>query len=226
MTHASNDDFNQVRARAHSLGLSAEEMLRDSLKALAGKDRSPAERVLAERPSLSQKIDALHEELFTVVALQQPLPRDMAEISCIFCMTMSMERVGRYAEEIARVAAAFPPGREPGHVFSACAIPRMADEACAMVHDSLDAFISLSLDPIARHVIRNEEIQAMGAGALRAGLERMAREPREIKNIERALHVIRAIEGSAANSTMAAEKVHLFLTGKGLETTEIPDRFP
>lgn len=214
MQNTFRDEFKTVQARALSVALSAEEMLRNSIHALRTRDDALAKRVRSGRQVVLEEMDEINEEIYSFIAMNQPLAEDIAQIASVISVTASMEQVARNAGEIALVATGYPQRQVNDRIFEACSIPVMADKTISMVHDTLVAFGSSSPELISRHEVRNEEIQAMAVSAMRTGLEKITDDPRDISAMEQVFLVIRALEATAVNSFIAAERINVSMTGR------------
>lgn len=214
MKNTSEEQFENVRARALSTAHSAEEMLRNSIHALRTSDEILAERVSLGRHVLQQEMDVINEEIYSYIAINQPLKEDIVKIASVVSFTTSMEQVARNAGEIAFVAMGYPQKLVNNRIFEACSVTVMADKTLSMVHDTLVAFGSSSHDLLSRHGDRNDEIHAMAISAMRTGLEIISDDPRDISAMEQVLMVIRALEASAMNSFIAAERIDGSITAR------------
>jgi phosphate transport system protein len=208
------------------MGLSAEELLQDSMKALTEGDRPLSERVRSRRPALSREFGLVEKEIYTFIAMHQPLPYDLEKIACTLSFIASMDRICRLGDAIAEAVIARLAHISWAFVLKAFPLQCIADEAISMVHDTLTAFGAPSKGQIGRHAERNDHVKAMEMQVLRAGVEWCAREPRDIHVIEQVLLVTRALADSAANSTSIAEKIRMTYSGEGRGIPSGADRSP
>src|SRR5207237_3673653 len=122
------------------MGGLAEEQVRLAVKGLTDRDHDIVTRVLVG----DQPINRLHIEIdnrcFKLLALYQPMAVDLRSIVSAVKINTDLERVGDLAVNIGEAAeryVAHPP------VKPLLDLPRMGDMAQSMLHDALDAFVSL-----------------------------------------------------------------------------------
>ena len=84
---------------------------------------------------------------------QQPVARDLRQISSALKMISDMERIGDQAADIAEIAEYMPGMQTQGDDL----IRKMAREAVKMVTDSVDSYVRRDLE-LARTVIRYDDI--------------------------------------------------------------------
>ncbi len=115
-----------------------EEMVEASIQALVRRDTTAAERVIQE---LEEQVNCSEIEIedlaINLVALYQPEASNLRTITMVIKINNDLERIGDHAVNIAEAALFLVP-RPP--VKPLIDLPRMAEAAVSMLHDSLDAF--------------------------------------------------------------------------------------
>lgn len=132
-----------------------EEMVRASIQALVKRDTSAAERVIQvlEEQVNSSEIE-IEDLAINLVALYQPEASNLRTITMVIKINNDLERIGDHAVNIAEAALFLIP-RPP--VKPLIDLPRMAEEAISMLHDSLDAFTRSDAE-LARTVCARDSI--------------------------------------------------------------------
>ncbi len=132
-----------------------EEMVRASIQALVKRDTSAAERVIQE---LEEQVNIAEIEIedlaINLVALYQPEASNLRTITMVIKINNDLERIGDHAVNIAEAALFLIP-RPP--VKPLIDLPRMAEAAVNMLHDSLDAFTRSDAE-LARAVCARDSI--------------------------------------------------------------------
>ena len=136
------------------MGAQCEEAIALAAKALLDGDGELAGRV----SPLSGEIDRQEREIETrclkLLLQQQPVARDLRQISAALKMITDMERIGDQAADIAEIL-----GFLHGRVCTDCApIADMARAAIGMVTDSVDAFVRQNVDAAAAVVARDDVV--------------------------------------------------------------------
>jgi phosphate transport system protein len=121
-----------------------------SVQALMNSNFDLAKRVIQgdqEVDDLSQEIETLCMEL---LALQQPMAKDLRQIIGILKISIDLERIGDLAVDIARVALQVKQGVEMAKLEY---IPHMADISRRMLSQSMEALTNNDAD-MARHATK------------------------------------------------------------------------
>ena len=104
-----------------------------------------------------REIDQMEREMESIclklLLQQQPVAKDLRQISAALKMITDMERIGDQAEDIAEIIP-FLMGRTGGELAD---FKMMADATCKMVTDSIDAYVNQDLI-LAQHVIEHDDV--------------------------------------------------------------------
>jgi phosphate transport system protein len=132
-------ELDNLRDRLLLMGGETENALQRAMYALTERDSQAARQVLDD----DDRIDLLEVEIdrlcIDVIALRQPAARDLRFVISVAKITPILERIADHACNIAR--AAIDLNDEP-QLKSFADLPRMAEEASAMLRYALDAFTS------------------------------------------------------------------------------------
>ncbi len=135
------------------MGALCEEIISDVLRALLQKDST----FLNEIPSLGAEIDRKERAIETLclklLLQQQPVAKDLRQISAALKMITDMERIGDQAEDIARITP-FVTNRPPK---IDTLLHKMAESSIKMVTESVDAFVEQNID-LAKKVLIDDDI--------------------------------------------------------------------
>jgi len=127
------------------MGSMVEEAIHKSIKALQEKDLELAQEVLDEDDKIDDFEIKLEEETTRLIALQQPVAKDLREIIVISKLATDLERIGDHAWNIANMVLKI--GDEP-LIKPLIDIPRMTNIVTRRLRESLDAFINLDVEKI------------------------------------------------------------------------------
>ncbi|MBQ8001030.1 MAG: phosphate signaling complex protein PhoU [Ruminococcus sp.] len=135
------------------MGAMCENIIALSAKALLEGDVDGAKRVA----SIDDDIDHMEREIEAIclklLLQQQPVARDLRQISAALKMITDMERIGDQAEDIAEIIT-FLQGRTGEECHD---IREMAEATIRMVTDSIDAYVKQDLS-LARSVAEHDDI--------------------------------------------------------------------
>lgn len=135
------------------MGAMCEEAIANSAKALLTGDCELAKKLAP----LDSEIDRCERDIETLclrlLLQQQPVARDLRQISAALKMITDLERIGDQASDIAEIIPHLG-----GRTGSECKAMRpMAEVAIGMVTDSIDAYVKRDLK-LAESVIRHDDI--------------------------------------------------------------------
>ena len=134
------------------MGALCEEAISLAAAALAEGDGREAGVAALDR-EIDQKERDIETLCLKLLLQQQPVARDLRQISAALKMITDMERIGDQAEDIAEIIT-FLGGRTADEHTR---ITRMAKATTQMVTDSIDAFVRQDVS-IAERVIRSDDI--------------------------------------------------------------------
>ena len=195
------------------------DLLKDQLLLMGGRAEAivlkAVESLRLRNPSLAQEvfdddnaIDRLEididERCVGLLALQQPLARDLRFITAALKICNDLERVGDHAVNIAgstcRLAGL--PQLKP-----LVDIPRMAGLASGMLHEALDAFVRRDAETARRLVRRDDEVDNLNRQVFRELVSYMIEDPATITRAMELILVARNLERVADLATNVAEEV-------------------
>ena len=134
------EELGSLQGSVLRMGGLVESAIKESIAALIARDRERAERIIVADSRLNDLHVSVREEIFTVIATQQPVARDLRLVLGIQYIGAELERIGDYAVRIAKrvLQLVDHPQQEPLVELS-----RLADLVERQVHDILDALVKL-----------------------------------------------------------------------------------
>jgi phosphate transport system regulatory protein PhoU len=136
------------------MGRFVEGAVAKAMRALINQDVNLANEVIQE----DDIADDLDVEIFTkamkLLALQQPMARDLRIIGTALKIVTDLERIGDHAVDIAKLAKILSKHRFFKPLVD---IPKLADLALGMVHNSLQAYINRDIE-LAIQVCRDDDM--------------------------------------------------------------------
>ena len=185
-----------------------------SVDALKSRDLVESNQIVAEDDYIDQKRFEIEERCMDMIATQQPMARDLRAIIALMHIVVELERMGDYAEGIAKISLLL--GQEPT-LKPLIDIPRMADKATDMLRNSIDALTNRDLVK-AQHVCQSDdEVDELYDQVYRELLLFMIQDPKTIERATHLLWVAHDVERIADRATNIAERVIFLITGKLVE---------
>jgi phosphate transport system protein len=185
-----------------------------SIDALRRLDANAAETIVRDDRHINAKRYAIEEAAITAIATQQPMARDLRTIMAVLHITVELERMGDYAEGIAKIVLMHG---EKELLKPLIDIPRMAELARAMLRRSLDAFVNRDAELASRVATDDDEIDALYDQVYRELLTYMIGDPRTIDRATWLLWVAHNLERIADRATNVCERVIFLVTGRMVE---------
>ena len=196
------------------MGGTAESQLALALEALVRRDADLAAKVIesdAQVDELEREVESL---VVRLLALRQPMARDLRQIVAALKISTDLERIGDYATNVAKRSIALdqiPPVR-PVH-----ALPRMGRLAGAMIKDVLDAYVERDADKAYAVWLRDEELDEMYTSLFRELLTYMIEDPRNITAGTHLLFMAKNLERIGDHTTNVAETLYFLVNGTPMQ---------
>ena len=193
------------------LGNLVGQAITQAMDALKNRDLAASQRVVAEDDVIDQKRFELEDQCIDLIATQQPIAIDLRTLMAVLHISVELERVGDYAEGIAKVTLMM--GDEPASkpLFD---LPLLADKASDMLGRSLDA-LNLRDAGAAEQVCEDDDqVDNLYKKVYRDLLTDMTRDPKSIRRATYLLWVAHDLERIADRATNIAERVIFLVTGK------------
>ncbi len=181
-----------------------------------------ATRALVERSiklcdevmELENHIDALNVGIESratqLLALQQPMARDLRTIAAVLRMISDIERIGDYSVDICRQARSL--ASQP--LFTELVdIPRMATLVRKMLGDALKAFVKTDLDLAMKAVKQDDEVDRLYRTIHQQVLDHIQRDPALAPQAVALLLIATYLERMADHVTNIGERTWFIQTG-------------
>jgi len=138
-----HSELEVLQEKVLKMGNLVENAIACSVKALKEQNLELAERVIAQDDWVDDLQLQIEDKCLTMLALQQPMARDLRMIGTALKIVTDLERMADHAVDIARATLAI--GNEP-LIKPLIDIPRMAQLTQEMVHIGLTAYIEQNVD--------------------------------------------------------------------------------
>jgi phosphate transport system protein len=185
-----------------------------SIEALRRLDAAAAERIIRDDSEINAKRYQIEEAAITAIATQQPMARDLRIIMAVLHITVELERMGDYAEGIAKIVLMHG---DKDLLKPLIDIPRMAELGRGMLRRSLDAFVARDAELAKRVALEDDEVDAIYDQVYRELLTYMIADPRTIDRATWLLWVAHNLERIADRATNVSERVIFLVTGRMVE---------
>ena len=175
------------------------------------RDSQAAMRVVAN----DEAIDALEHEVshdvLRLLALRQPMARDLREVYAALRISADIERIGDYAANVAKRSIVL---NQTTPVSAGRGLPALAQLANTLVRDALAAYTHRDAERAMAVRSRDAELDAQYTGLFRELLTYMAEDPRQITACTHLLFMAKNIERIGDHATNIAENTWFLVHGE------------
>ncbi len=214
MAEKFHTELKNVKKDTLAMAHLGQSMLKDAVDALIRQDREQAASVVARKGEIHDKEVELEERCYRLIALYQPMARDMRVIACTLKVITASVRIGRYGKVIANIVKEIADRPHIAHMMS---IPHMAELVTDLIDDAIKAYDTESLDLIKDFSSRDDTIDALRHSIFREGISHMMEDPRNITHCTYYIMVARYLERCGDHACKIAENVHYMETGERIE---------
>jgi len=209
-----DEQLTRTRDDLLSMGSLTEGAIGKAVKALIDRDVTLAQRVIDDDEQINQMLRSIQEDCEVLIATQQPMATDLRFILAMYNIANELERIGDYAEGIARLAIwlADEPPLKPY-----IDVPRMTEKGCELLRGQLQAFVNRDVGAARALARGDDEIDALYDQVYRELLLFMVEDPRTITRATHLLWVSHNLERIGDRTTNLGEQVVYMVTGQVVE---------
>jgi phosphate transport system protein len=203
-------EIDKLKREILALGAVVEESLHNAVRALEDRDTALARQTIEGDPAIDQMEVDVEENCLKVLALHQPVARDLRLIIAILKINNDLERVGDLAVNIAE-RALFLATKEKLEI--PLDFVHMAEVAKQMLKKSLDALVGEN-PALAHEVCRmDDEVDAINREMYGVIQDAIRTRPERLESLIHLLSVSRHLERVGDSATNIAEDVIYMIEG-------------
>jgi phosphate transport system protein len=209
-----HDELSQVKIRLLTMSGEAEAALGTAVDALLERDAEKAKAVVAGDRVIDEMEVELEGMCINLLALQQPMARDLRMLTSALKIANDLERVGDHAVNIAQSSLRLADHRA---IAPEPEIVEMARLARDMLSDALEAFIRGDARAGREVCRRDDKVDALHRSVFRILLTHMMEDPHMIGAGMELFLVSRNLERVADLATNIGEDVVFLVEGKSIK---------
>jgi phosphate transport system protein len=205
------DQLQELQNDMLRLGRFVEEALGKSLDALVRQDFAAAKQVIADDDFADDMDFGIQARAMQLLALQQPMARDLRIIGACLRIVVDLERIGDHAVDIAKVVRSLA-----GQTYSKplTDLAHLGELSRKMVGDSLQAFVSYDVEQAVQVARDDDAVDDLCDQVQTALLDQMREDPTRVEQCTRLLLVARTLERVADHATNIVEYIYYVETGE------------
>jgi len=208
---AFDEELASLQTDLQKMGAVVEDMLGKAIKALAERDIALAQQVQDMDDVVDRYNIDIETESLRLLALQQPMARDLRTIAAAMKIITDVERAGDYAVDIAKMAERladrplFKPLED---------IPKMAQTVQQMLREVLTAFVARDLSLVQEMISHDEEVDHLYHSLYDELVGYIQRDPKLADQAVSLLLIARYLERIADHITNIGERIYYMETGE------------
>lgn len=203
-------ELQELRSKLLEMCSVADSMVALSMEALTEFDVKLAEDVIKMDDNVDAMDISIETECIRLIALQQPIARDLRLIGTAFKVITDIERIGDHAVCIAKVARALA---KDSFYKPLVDLPRMAQAARTMLTEVLTSFVNHDLELADKVIAADDEVDDIYRKIKLQLFAAMKRDPEVVLQASQLLFVAHYLERIADHTVNIAERVHYVETG-------------
>lgn len=214
--HTSKHYEEQLRTLKDQLLLmshKAEQMISDSIQALVDRKPTLADEVIRRDDELDKLEITVDNLCYQILALEQPVARDLRFIATALKIVKDLERIGDIAVNIAERSMELIQEPELKRLVD---LPIMADAAQKILKESLDAFVNSDAELAERVIFNDSVVDDLYEQIFRELLTYMLEDPRSISRAIKLIFIAKHLERVGDHSANIAEMVVFLVRGQDI----------
>jgi phosphate transport system protein len=194
-----------------ALGSMVEDALIQSVEHLKARDFEASKQLMENDKIINEKRFAIEEEVLNLIALRQPVAKDLRTLAAVLEITGELERVGDYAKGIGKINLLI--GDHP-LLKPLIDVPAMAEKTRSMLHRALDAFIQRDVE-LARAIAENDDdVDQLYDQVYRELMTYIISDPKSLGQANYLLWAAHNLERAADRVVNLCERVVFTVTGE------------
>lgn len=192
----------------------AEKMLEMAVESLKEQNVEKAREVIALDDVVDDYNFKIEEKCLRMIALQQPVAKDLRIIAAILKIITDVERIGDYSIDIAKfsIRLAEHPTFRPF-----VEVPKMAEIVIHMLEETITAFLRRDLGIVQKVVDADAQVDALYRAIHEDVVQSIEADPRVARQAIWVLMIARYLERIGDHITNITERIYYMETGEMLE---------
>ena len=208
---AFDEQLHQLEQKLLQFGAYVEAMLEKSIRALTLQDITLAREVINSDDAADEMDLQIEQMCMRLLALQQPMSRDLRTIGSAMKVIADVERIGDYSVDIAKAAIKLA---DEQYFKPLVDIPKLSDRVRHMLRRALEALVQRDLAIVREVVASDEQVDEVWKALEEELLQIMEMRPEVVRQAEKLLLVSRYLERIGDHTVNIVERVAYIETGQ------------
>ena len=213
-------EIERLRQKLLELGSMVEDRVRKACSVIESGDVERADKIIKSDWEIDEMEIEIEEECLKILALYQPVARDLRFLVTVIKVNNEMERIGDYASQIAQRVKVISQEEEMKFPFD---FRKMTDKVMVELKMSLDALVDRDVEAAHRIFIQDQEIDSLRNKAYKLIQKEMRNNPQYAASLLNVYLLARHLERIADRATNIAEEVIYMVEGEIVRKEHDPD---
>ncbi|MBX7196257.1 MAG: phosphate signaling complex protein PhoU [Sandaracinaceae bacterium] len=210
-SRAYEQELRKLKDRLLAMGGRCEQLITQATRALGELDADLAKKVEQTDRAINVEEVAIDESTVRILALRQPVGRDLRFLVMALKVVTDLERIGDEAVNLAERAVEL--SSAPPILPLQPQLHELAEAAAAMVRQALDSFVTEDVE-LARTVLKaDDHVDALYGQLIRASMALVEQNPSRVQDGFRYAFCAKYLERVADHATNIAEQVVFMVSG-------------
>ena len=211
-----DEDLKYLRHKIQTMSLMAIDQLKLALDTIAKRDHRDVHDIVEKDIAIDQIEHDIEAFAIRMIALRQPVAKDLRNIITALKVSNHLERIADYATNIAKRSLNLA---EAPYVPASGALIKMSEKAETMIQDVVTSYLEGNDQQAIDVWQRDQELDDMYTSYLRELLTYMMEEPKYISSNTQLLFMAKNIERIGDHTTNIAEMVYYLVYGRPFTET-------
>lgn len=209
-----SDELAKLNEEVAEMGKLAREAIDKAIRTIVNEEFALKDEVRKLDDAIYQWDLKIEKHCIDLIALHSPVAGDLRIVSTSLKMITDLNRIGRYARDIAEVID-FLEGQK--YFKRLVSIPHMASLVIRMVDDAVESFIKRDVEKALNLFARDDEVDALYESIFREVLTYMMEDPKKVPMGMRFILIARYLERIADHACNIGERVVYMITGERVD---------
>ncbi len=210
-----DDELERINGEITRMGAMALGQIEAAIDVLRRRDSKAAERVILNDDAIDELEQVISNDVLRVLALRQPMARDLREVYAALRIAADIERIGDYASNVAKRSMVL---NQSAAVAPALGLPALAKLAAKQLTEALEAYRLRDANRAAAMRDRDVELDAAYTLLFRELLTYMAADPKQITPCTHLLFMAKNIERIGDHATNIGESTWFLVHGEAMHS--------
>jgi phosphate transport system protein len=210
-SRAYQQELRQLKDRLLAMGGRCEQLITMATRALSDRDADLARKVEQTDRAINVEELAIDEATLRILALRQPVGRDLRFLVTALKVVTDLERIGDEAVNLSERAIEL--ASAPAVLPLQPTLGELAEASAQMVREALDAFVTEDVELARRVLGADDHVDELYGQLLRATMKLAEEQPARVKDGFRFAFCAKYLERVADHATNIAEMVVFMVSG-------------